>query len=112
MRRQYTDEQRAELVGLVRGRRATVVQAAARLGVTTSTAYNWMRSAAKGGSGGGRLGGAMTSSTAPAFVELVRANDRGSMLRVRVSGVEIEVRRGFDGELLRAVVDALRGEPA
>jgi hypothetical protein len=33
----------------------------------------------------------------------------GATVEVRIGGAEIQVRRGFDGQLLRAVVEALRG---
>jgi transposase-like protein len=51
MRKHYTAKQRSELVELVRAGGATVVEAAARLGVTASTAYNWMRTAATASAG-------------------------------------------------------------
>jgi transposase-like protein len=46
MRRQYTAEQRRELLDLVTTGRATLPEAAARLGVPFSTAYYWARRAA------------------------------------------------------------------
>ena len=50
---------------------------------------------------------------APDFADSVaRTADRDPMLVVRVDGIEIEVRRGFDAEMLRDVVAALREEPA
>jgi len=42
-------------------------------------------------------------------VRLVRVDDRPAMLLMRVGGVEIELRPGFDTALLRAVVAALQG---
>jgi transposase-like protein len=115
MRRHYTDEQRSELVGLVTMRRATVPQAAARLGVTTSTAYNWVRRAAAPGAAAHRPSGpARAVSVAPTltFVEVARPGERGAAVLVRVAGTEIEVRHGFDAALLRDVVAALRDEAA
>lgn len=46
MLRQYTAEQRRELIDLVTAGRATIFEAAARLGVPPSTAYSWARRAA------------------------------------------------------------------
>jgi transposase-like protein len=117
MRRHYTDEQRAELIGLVTTRRATVSQAATRLGVTASTAYNWVRRAATTGSDVSRAVqrrqlAPVSSPPALTFVEVARATQFDPMLVVRVDGIEIEVRRGFDAGMLRDVVAALREEPA
>ena len=113
MGRQYTGEQRSELVELVTAGQSTLPGAAARLGVPYSTASYWVRKASKPNQAGKttrthRL--AKTRAiTAPAFLQLVRPGDIGAMLEVRVGGAEIHVRRGFDGQLLRAVVEALRG---
>ena len=114
MRRHYTDEQRSELIGLVTTRRATVPQAAARLGVTASTAYNWIRRAAAPRTAAHRASGARRVSAAPAltFVEVARPVDREAALLVRVAGIAIEVRHRFDADLLRDVVAALRDEVA
>jgi transposase-like protein len=96
MRRRYTDDERRELVELVKSGRATTREAAARLGVTASTAYWWMKRA----------------HGEPTFVRLVRASEAEAAIAVRVGRAEIEVRRGFDVELLRAVVEALGGGAA
>jgi transposase-like protein len=48
MRKRYTDEQRSALVDLVNEEGATVSEAARHLGVTASTAYQWMKRAAEG----------------------------------------------------------------
>jgi len=45
----------------------------------------------------------------PTFVRVVPSGGIGAAIAVRVGGAEIQVRRDFDGDLLRAVVDALRG---
>ena len=113
MRRHYTGEQRSELVELVTAGHATLPDAAARLEVPYSTASYWIRKAAK------PVGARKTTQTprftktrevtAPTFVQLVRADDTCTTLGVRIGGAEIQVRRGFDGQLLRAVVEALRG---
>lgn len=103
MPRHYTDKQRTELVELVRSGRAAIAVAAAGLGVTASTAYGWMK----------RAGVEMPRrrkpqpGSAPTFVRLVRAGDLDA-ITVRIGGAEIQVRRGFDAELLGAVVQALR----
>jgi transposase-like protein len=117
MRRHYTGEQRSELIDLVATGRATVSAAAKRLGVTASTAYYWMKQA-----GAGRprrratvrhaRSGTRQPLVSPTFARLVRAGDLASTIAVRVGGAEVEVRRGFDADLLRAVVQALRGGAA
>jgi len=40
-------------------------------------------------------------------VQVVRAVDLAATLAVRVGNAEVQVRRGFDADLLRAVVEAL-----
>jgi transposase-like protein len=113
MRRRYTGEQRSELVKLVAAGQSTLPDAAARLDVPYSTASYWVRKAGKvlGAHKATRTPrfGQARPVTAPAFVQLVRAGDTGATLGVRIGGAEIHVRRGFDGQLLRAVVEALRG---
>jgi transposase len=47
MRRRYTKEQRTQLVDLVAVGDVTVPEAAARLGVTSSAAYNWVAESRK-----------------------------------------------------------------
>ena len=112
MRKQYTSEERSELVDLVVGGRATVAEAAAQLGVTPVTAYAWLkRSGARRGRGE-RSGGSRRprpSISPPTFVRVLRAGDVAATMEVRIGGAEIRVRHGFDVELLRAVVEALRG---
>jgi transposase-like protein len=114
MRKRYTSEQRSELISLVNGEGATVSEAAARLGVTASTAYLWVKRATNArprgprAAGRQRSGGAL-SSVPPTFMQLVRAEDLAATIAVRVGGAEIQVRHGFDAGLLRAVAEALRG---
>jgi len=48
----------------------------------------------------------------PTFVRLVRAGDLATTVAVRIGGAEIQVRHGFDSDLLRAVVQALQGGAA
>ncbi len=100
MRKQYTGKQRSDLVSLAKSGRATVAEAAARLGVAPSTAYYWMR------------GTAATPNRRAAkatFVRVVPSGADDSAIIVRVDGAEIQVRRGFDCQLLRDVVASLRG---
>lgn len=111
MRKHYTAKQRSELVELVRVEGATIVEAAARLGVTASTAYNWMRTAATPAAGQPerRLRARSTRIVpAPGFVRVVRSQEVGAGIVVRVGGAEIDVRGGFDADVLCAVVEALR----
>jgi transposase-like protein len=102
MRRRYTSEQRTQLIELVASG-TTVVEAATRLGVGKSAAYNWMAESRepREPSTGGRV-------AAPTFARLVSSADAAdAAIAVRVGDAEIQVRRGFDGELLRAVVATL-----
>lgn len=94
MRRRYTDKQRSQLIALVTGGQATVSEAAARLGVTPSIGYYWLKREEERGS-------------APAFARLVPSVAAEPAIAVRVGSAEIQVRQGFDGDLLRAVVAAL-----
>jgi len=115
MRRQYTSKQRSELVDLVTAGRATVSEAAARIGVAPSTAYYWVR---RGGAVV-RAPQARASSVSkarglaePTFVRLVPTSAIHAAITLRVEGAEIQVQRDFDRDLLRAVVEALRGGAA
>jgi transposase-like protein len=96
MKKIYMPSDRAELVTAVR-RGETVPSAARRLGVTTSTAYAWVRSKSS----------ESAPSKSPAFLELMTAAPTALVVRVGVA--EVEVRAGFDADLLRAVVAALDG---
>jgi len=112
MRKHYPAKQRLELVELVRVGGATVAEAAARLGVTASTAYNWMRRAATSSAGQPeRSPGARSPPIVPApgFVRVVASREIGAGVVVRVGSAEIHVRRDFDADVLCAVVEALRG---
>ena len=107
MRRHYTAEQRSQLLDLVASGRS-VREAAARLGIVTSTASYWVRRATEKAKQlrqrETRRGGEPL-----AFARLVREHEVAS-IEVRVGGATIPVGLGFDAELLRAVVAALRGE--
>lgn len=46
----------------------------------------------------------------PTFVRVVPSSTVATALAVRVGAAEIQVRRGFDPELLRAVVAAIGGQ--
>jgi transposase-like protein len=114
MRRRYTREQRCELIDLVTEGRATVVEAAARLEVPHSTAYQWLRKPAARPAHAGKAARAARSAadlaaTTSTFVQLVRAGEASATITVQIGGSAIEVRRGFDAEILRSVVEALRG---
>jgi transposase-like protein len=107
MRRHYTAEQRGQLLDLAASGRS-VREAAARLGIAPSTASYWVRRATEKARQP-RQREARRSGGSPTFARLVREHDVASM-EVRVGGTTIQVAPGFDAELLRAVVAALRGE--
>jgi transposase-like protein len=104
MRRRYTREQRTQLVELVTSGKATVVEAATRLGVGESAANNWLAESRKP-----RKTRAARRLAAPTFVRLVPSTYAAdaTTIAVRVGDAEIQVHRGFDGGLLRAVVATL-----
>ncbi len=113
MRRRYTRKQRSKLVELVAGGNATVAEAASKLGVGESTAYNWVKQDLTDARGVRKrpvprsvAGG----DSRPTFVRLVSSTALDVGVGIRVGGAEIQVRQGFDGELLRAVVKALAEE--
>lgn len=112
MRKQYTGKQRSELVDLVRSGRATVAQAASRLGVTPSTAYYWTRAGAPT-DGERRTLRSRRERWHPLnearFVRVVPSGAAVEAIAVKVGAAEVQVRRGFDPEFLRAVVEALGG---
>jgi transposase-like protein len=110
MRRQYTDEERSQLVELVTSTGTTIGAAADRLGVHRTTASNWMRRAARPSAAPKPLP-SKSHVTAPRFAQLVSASEASSV-EVSIGGATIRVRPGFDEELLRAVVAALRGGAA
>lgn len=111
MRRRYTGNQRAGVLDLVRSGGATVAEAAARLGVTRSTAYYWVRGAAPGGRGPARRSAAAKAAlpSQATFVRVVPSAAMDTGISLRVGTAEIQVRRGFDPDILRAVVEALGG---
>jgi transposase-like protein len=98
MRKIYTQSEREELVAAVK-RGEPVPRAARRLGVKLPSAYAWLRRAESE---------VAPVAQQPTFLELVTAQ-RHVGLVVRVGTVEIEVRNGFDPNLLRAVVETLGG---
>jgi hypothetical protein len=105
MRRRYTNRERSDLVELVVNGNATVPEAAARFGVAESTAYQWLKQRrAK------RVDVAAIVAdgvVAPAFARLVPSIAARGDLVIKVGGAEIQVRHGFDADLLRAVVATL-----
>lgn len=106
MRKTYHQGERDELIRAVTKRRESVPTAAARFGVSLSTAYDWVRAARRSNPETAR------SVRGPTFVELVPMSALAPWLTVRVGAAEIEVRDGFDGALLHAVVAALAGGAA
>ena len=85
---------------------------ATELGVTPSTAYNWVRRAGSGTEKRARRSVAINARLpgGPTFVRVVPRAEVGATIAVRVGVAEIQVRRDFDVELLRAVVEALGGD--
>lgn len=94
MRKQYTAEQRAQLIAEVRATGEKVGVVAKRMGVASSSAYLWMKAAAP-------------APGAPVFARVVPA--KRPSLRLEVGGAAVVVEAGFDAELLRRVVVALGG---
>lgn len=107
MRRHYTADQRGQLLDFVTSGRS-VREAATHLGIATSTASYWVRQATKKARQV-RQREARRGGEPPAFARLVHKHEVAS-IEVRVGGATIQVGLGFDAELLRAVVAALRGE--
>lgn len=108
MRRRYTEKERSDLIELVSAGRATVSEAAPRLGVTLSTAYKWMRDRAV--VQGRRPEQSRRRALAtPTFARVLSSREAEATIAVRVGAAELQVRRDFDADLLRAVVEALRG---
>jgi transposase-like protein len=87
------------------------------VGVTASTAYQWMK---RESAGAPRRRGTEQRAPSrrrrqlvpPTFVQLVRTGDLAATIAVRVGSAEVQVRRGVDADLLRAVVQALQGDAA
>lgn len=102
MRRRYTSEQRTQLLKLVTDGGVTAPEAAAKLGVTASAAYNWTAQSRKP-----RRPSAARRMMVPTFVPLLPSSAADSSIVVRVGEAEVHVHRGFDGELLQAVVATL-----
>ena len=113
VRRRYTAKQRRELIDLVTTGRLSISEAAAQLGVPLSTASYWARKAAKEPqkppkATRARKPAKPPSADPPTFVQLIRAKDTGSVIEVRLGRTRIQVRPGFDAQLLRAVIEVLR----
>jgi transposase-like protein len=113
MRKHYTKTQRAELVDLVTSGRATPRAAAARLGVAESTAYYWLKREGRSlalavpASGNRHVLAKAAPTITPTFARLVPAAEVCASITLRIGGVVIEVRPGFDHALLHDVVTAL-----
>ena len=94
MRRRYTAQQREKLIETVRTSGEPVQTVAERMGVSAATAYLWMKAA--------------RTTKGPQFARLVpEMRAAAASVVVRVGGAAIRVDRGFDADLLRAVVSAL-----
>ena len=102
VRKDYTADDRASLLELVTARGMSVVAAARQLGITTSTAGNWVRKAKSASASLVRPGARLPAPST--FARLVRGSEP---LEVVVGRASIRIQRGFDPALLRAVVDAL-----
>jgi transposase-like protein len=111
MRRRYTEKERTDLIELVTAGRATVAEAAVRQGVTLSTAYKWMRDSAAVRERRPQRS-TKRSLAAPTFVRVLSSRATEAAIAVRIGVAEIQVRRDFDADLLRAVVEALGGGAA
>lgn len=98
MRKQYTTEQRDQLINSVRVSGERPASAAKRLGVSPATAYHWLKQAPRG---------AVFAQVIPTASSSV-ATTEGRPLMIQVGAATIRVEPGFDAELLRAVVNALR----
>lgn len=111
MRKQYTEAQRAALIGLVAAG-STPRAAAAQLGVAEPTAYYWLKHAGRRRLArsprvlGPRIP-AREPSAQPTFARLVREAEAPCAITLRAGGVVIEVQPGFDPALLREVIAAL-----
>lgn len=95
MRRRFTAEERARLLGEVRSG-SPVAEVAKRHGLSPSMLYRWMQSPSK--------------RAAPVFARLARADAVvDAVMMVHVGRAVVRVEKGFDAELLRDVVAALDG---
>lgn len=110
MRRQYSAEKKKRLLALVTSGGVSICHAAHQLGVRPSTAYYWVRQAAKAVAD--PVATQALEPAGPTFVQLIRATAPSSCVEVSIGTATIAVKPGFDAELLRAVVAALSGEPA
>lgn len=92
----------------------TIAAAACQMGVHSPTAGYWVRQATKLTRRSAHAMAAVPGSTTamataePTFMRLVRACDTSAAIEVWTSTVAVRVKPGFDAELSRAVVEALR----
>jgi len=100
MRRRFNEADRQRYLAELKESGETPWRFAGRVGISPGTLYRWMK--------------ARPSQLTPRFARLVReqrsaraeeVSPRG--VSVRVGEARVEVERGFDAELLRAVIDAL-----
>ena len=92
--------------------RVPISEAAARFGVPLSTASYWVRKAAKHTqkppkATQARKPAKPRSGSTPAFVQVIRSDAATARVEVRIGRTVIRLRRGFDAELLRAVIAVL-----
>jgi transposase-like protein len=98
MAKRYTERDRSRFLTELRRSGDPVHVVAERLGLSVSTAFRWKSEAAD------------ASGAAPVFARLVREPRSESSLTLDVGGVRVQVRPGFDADLLREVVQALGGD--
>ena len=101
------------MIDLVTTGRRSISEAAAQLGIPPSTASYWARKAAKESQKPPKAAQARKPAKPPSadpspFVQLIRAKDTGSVIEVRLGHTRIQVRPGFDAQLLRAVIELLQ----
>jgi transposase-like protein len=97
MAKRYTERDRSRFLTELRRSGDPVHVVAERLGLSVSTAFRWKKDAD-------------ASADAPVFARLVREPRLEASLTLDVGGVRVQVRPGFDADLLREVVQALGGD--
>lgn len=99
MGKRYKANERERLIETVRASGESVKAVAKRLGVKESTAYYWMRGSRE--------------RQRPQFARVIRAPLMPTAsMSIDVGGVVIRLDAGFDAELLREVVAALKAASA
>jgi hypothetical protein len=75
--------------------------------VAVSTAYKWMRDMASVRASRSRPSG--RPHAGPSFARVLSSREAAAAIAVRVGAAEIQIRHGFEADLLLAVVEALGG---